>query len=130
MPIGWPQLQQPDFPCLSPPPRAQAAAAAAEAAAAAAEAAEAARLARLKEEYVAAVPDEVRDQVAAAVQREVDRLRKTMVRGGAGGWACVRCTSVWRCRTRFEARLWRRCSEVDRLHKIMVRAGAGRWVGN
>ena len=48
--------------------------------------AEAARLARLREEYVAAIPDEIRDQVAAAVAREVELLRKNMVgvQGGAG----------------------------------------------
>ena len=36
----------------------------------------------MREEYIAAVPDEIRDQVAAAVQREVERLKAAMVRGG------------------------------------------------
>lgn len=51
---------------------------AAEAAAAEAEAAEAARLAALREAYIAAVPDEVQERVAAAVQREMERLRISM----------------------------------------------------
>ncbi|GAX77641.1 hypothetical protein CEUSTIGMA_g5084.t1 [Chlamydomonas eustigma] len=46
--------------------------------AAAAAQAEEERLARLREEYVAAVPDEIHDQVAAAVAREMELLRKAM----------------------------------------------------
>lgn len=62
----------------------QAEAEAAEAAAARAAEEEDARLARLREEYTAAVPDEIQEQVSAAVQREVDRLKKEMV--GDGKW--------------------------------------------
>lgn len=39
---------------------------------------EAARLATLKEAYIAAIPDEISDQVTAAVAREVERLRGEM----------------------------------------------------
>jgi hypothetical protein len=46
--------------------------------AAAAAQAEEERLARLREEYVAAVPDEIHDQVAAAVGREMELLKKAM----------------------------------------------------
>ena len=66
---------------LSCPMSHQAEEAAAALAAEEAEAAEQARLARLREEYIAAIPDEVRDQVSAAVTREVERLKKAMVRG-------------------------------------------------
>ena len=78
--INFPPEGDTSLPIALDPP--QAAEAEAEAAAAAAEAAEAARLARLREEYIAAVPDEVKDQVSAAVAREVERLKKAMVRRG------------------------------------------------
>ncbi|GFR43137.1 hypothetical protein Agub_g4154 [Astrephomene gubernaculifera] len=45
---------------------------------AAAAAAEEERQARLREEYEAAVPEEVKDRVAAAVEREVARLQRAM----------------------------------------------------
>ncbi|KAG2437565.1 hypothetical protein HYH02_011207 [Chlamydomonas schloesseri] len=51
---------------------------AAAAAAAAAEAAEAERQARLREEYEAAIPEEVKDRVASAVEKELARLQKVM----------------------------------------------------
>ncbi|PNW81692.1 hypothetical protein CHLRE_06g256450v5 [Chlamydomonas reinhardtii] len=48
------------------------------AAAAAAEAEEAERQARLQEEYEAAIPEEVKDRVASAVEKELARLQKAM----------------------------------------------------
>ncbi len=51
---------------------------AAAAAAAEAERAEAARLAQLREEYEAAVPEEIKDRVAEAVERELAHLKQKM----------------------------------------------------
>ncbi|GIL85896.1 hypothetical protein Vretimale_8967 [Volvox reticuliferus] len=51
---------------------------AAAAAAAAAEAAEAERQAKLREEYEAAIPDEIKDRVAAALEQELGRLQRVM----------------------------------------------------
>ncbi|GIL64618.1 hypothetical protein Vafri_18511 [Volvox africanus] len=51
---------------------------AAAAAAAAAEVAEAERQAKLREEYEAAIPDEIKDRVAAALEQELARLQRVM----------------------------------------------------